>query len=135
MKISEAFATRGWTVSGRVGIDVGASPGSWTNWLINNSAEEEKIRIVAIDPGELKKEVLDNGERVVHMKCLAEAARLEEISKVVGEVGRDKDGRRDVVDAVVCDMNQLPTEALGILLSLSGLFAIGCKVRSCGEHI
>ena len=45
-------------------IDIGASPGGWTQCLLENGASE----IVAVDPGELR---IENHEgKIIHKQCL-----------------------------------------------------------------
>ncbi|GMI15179.1 hypothetical protein TrLO_g9831 [Triparma laevis f. longispina] len=116
LKVEEAFMGRGWEVGGGIWVDVGASPGSWTKWVVDNG---NGVKVVAIDQGDLNEEVLKM-DGVIHFKGLAGGDSLKDIEEVVG--GEKK------VDGLVCDMNQPPEEALGIILGLASLFKEGMKL-------
>lgn len=59
-------------------------------------------------------------DSVIHFQGLAGGDSLKDIEEVVG--GEKK------VDGLVCDMNQPPEEALGIILGLASLFKEGMKL-------
>lgn len=60
LKVEEAFMGRGWEVGGGIWVDVGASPGSWTKWVVDNG---NGVKVVAIDQGDLNEEGEGRGWR------------------------------------------------------------------------
>ena len=75
-KIEEAFSSRSWGASLENAncLDVGASPGSWTSFL----AEKTTGTVLAVDPGDLKPEVLSL-PNVSHLRVLASPSTVEEL--------------------------------------------------------
>lgn len=68
-KLAEALKKFGIkTSSGKLALDVGASPGGWTNVLVLHG-----FKVVAVDPGALHLS-LQNHPQVVYLRCKVEAA-------------------------------------------------------------
>lgn len=93
-----------------VAMDVGASPGGWTQCLLEQGAS----RVFAIDRGRMDVE----GDRVAHMKMLADEA----IATLVD------DGHANAVDVYVCDMNMVSGESIEVLRSALPLLKPGASV-------
>ena len=98
-------------------IDIGASPGGWTDLLSRHA------RVVAVDPGDLVPEVLAC-DRVCHLRMIlgedeASTARLREAMKPCSSAC-----------FVVCDANIAPADAAQLVRHLgdAGLLAPGCKI-------
>jgi predicted rRNA methylase YqxC with S4 and FtsJ domains len=104
-------------VRGSACIDIGASPGGWTDLLSRHA------RVVAVDPGDLEAEIACRPS-VVHLR------------RLVGSDADSDDAIRCALrpalaaDFVVCDANIAPSDAASLLahLAASGLLAAGCKV-------
>lgn len=77
------FPMWGWELPpDTVAVDVGASPGGWTQYL----AVEKKCKcVVAIDPGELHESLLAPGSNVVNVRAIAQAPEVAwELMRVGG---------------------------------------------------
>ncbi|KAJ0403591.1 hypothetical protein ATCC90586_007860 [Pythium insidiosum] len=89
-------------------LDVGASPGGWTECLVEHGA-----RVVAVDPGELKIPTL--GRPITHLPLLLEDAlpQLERMPRF---------------DACVCDINVRVPQMAALILRTAPLLRPGAVV-------
>jgi len=128
-KIEEAFSSRSWGASLETAncLDVGASPGSWTSFL----AEKTTGTVLAVDPGDLKPEVLSL-PNVSHLRVLASPSTVEELRSSLPE--------KWAAGVIVCDINKPPTvaieacDALTPLLSEGAMLVLTLKL-SCGKSV
>ena len=99
-------------------IDIGASPGGWTDLLSRHAC-----RVVAVDPGDLEAEIACRPS-VVHLR------RLVGLDADSDDAIRCALRPAQAADFVVCDANIAPRDAASLLahLAASGLLAAGCKV-------
>lgn len=90
-------------------IDVGASPGGWTECLLNNGAH-----VVAVDPGELTIDLKD--KPVVHLPMLLEDAKphLESMGRTFA--------------MCVCDINVRVQHMAALMASIAHLLLPGAHV-------
>lgn len=105
---------RAMTKALRLAVDAGASPGGWSQCLVDDS---HCPRVLAVDPGALAP-ALPAG--VEHMRCTIQEA----LPRIAAEHGAGS------VDAWVSDMNTRPAEAVLQLLvaAASGVVARGAVV-------
>ena len=108
-------------------IDIGASPGGWTDLL------SRYCRVIAIDPGSLHPTIAAR-ERVHHLAMLLAD---DEASTAAAEAGQDSITRLRAAMApatqaalVCCDANIPPMEAARLVRTLArqALLSIGCKL-------
>lgn len=93
-------------------IDIGASPGGWTQCLLEMGAG----RVVSIDPGDVKVEPASLMPCVEHIRA--------KVQDCMGEL----EGRGEEWDVAVCDMNCSPQEAVNVLLSARRILRAGALV-------
>lgn len=135
LKIEEAFSLRGWRSSDKsVAVDIGASPGSWSAWLLrylrrnaDGDLKPTRPRVVAVDPGDLDSDVASM-EGVTHLRifCTQDNEQsMAEVSRAIHE-----EGNVEGVGVLVCDMNRHPVEAVSLLNALAGraVLADGAQV-------
>ena len=82
-------------------VDVGAAPGGWTRYLATH--RQEDVKVIAIDPAELDKEVEDLNN-VAHLRLKAQMVEetgmlKQEGARLLGDAWRDK------FRLLVCDAN------------------------------
>jgi 23S rRNA U2552 (ribose-2'-O)-methylase RlmE/FtsJ len=101
--IEHYFPLWGWELpEGAVAVDVGASPGGWTQYL----AVEKKCKcVVAIDPGELHESLLTPSSNVVNVRAIAQAPEVAEALLKVGGF-----------QLCVCDVNFEADDATAMLV-------------------
>lgn len=149
-KIEEMFSVRDWgpnhNADELVALDIGASPGSWTAWLLQHMQrhrsrsptvsggglqEEQALRprprVVAVDPGDLAPEVLAL-DGVQHVRVFVAKEDPASMALIASAVQGGDHNRQ--ADLLVCDMNRHPSEAAALLeaVSSSGLLAEGARV-------
>ena len=95
----------GLTQGNSFAIDVGASPGGWTQKLAHMGYE----RVLAVDPGHLEDAVKQGGGRIVHLPHVVQS---KEVREAIQEA-KDKDKLR--LRMLVCDVNFEPQEAARVL--------------------
>jgi len=123
-KVEEALDVIGWTGSDNgetaaktgVAIDLGASPGAWTQYLSRRCR-----KVVAIDPAALNPTVLAL-PNVFHIQKKAEES-AEEMKAILGE-----EDCALGVDLMVCDMNRPPHRMLEIVKDCMHLVKEGATV-------
>lgn len=103
-----------------IGIDVGASPGGWTQFLAqyrytysgapgSSSEVYSASAVLAIDPGDIRPEVL-NLENVVHVPHTVQSLEAGAIiTRTINSVNKNVDF------IVVCDMNCMASDAIDLL--------------------
>lgn len=100
--------------SPRVGLDIGASPGGWSQFMARLGFEA----VYAVDPGDLAPELPYAPEGPVHHLRKQAVPALQELV----EAGR----LRGAVDLYVCDMNCEVPDTVGALRTALPLLAPGC---------
>ena len=90
-------------------VDIGASPGGWTQCLLEHGA----AHVIAIDPGD------------VSVEPGALMAKVEHVRAKVQDCVGDLCERGQQQDVVVCDMNCSPHECVELLLQLRPLLRSG----------
>jgi 23S rRNA U2552 (ribose-2'-O)-methylase RlmE/FtsJ len=93
-------------------MDIGASPGGWTQCLLEMGAGH----VVSIDPGDVKVEPASLMSCVEHIRA--------KVQDCIGEL----EGRGEQLDMAVCDMNCSPQEAVNVLLSARQILKAGALV-------
>jgi predicted rRNA methylase YqxC with S4 and FtsJ domains len=93
-------------------MDIGASPGGWTQCLLEMGAGH----VVSIDPGDVKVEPASLMSCVEHIRA--------KVQDCIGEL----EGRGEQLDMAVCDMNCSPQEAANVLLSARQILKAGALV-------
>lgn len=127
-KMEEVLALGRLSRAHRVVVDIGAAPGGWTAALAMEPGVGRTV--FAVDPAELDLQALRAapGGSVVHVQLKAEEA--------VGEIEGMLGGGR--VDAIVCDANLPPAEALARLIEpfrrLCGEGAALVLTCKCSRH-
>ena len=112
-----------------VAVDIGASPGGWTDLLSRHA----HVRVVAIDPAELDVPVAAR-PNVTHMRELLVAVEGsdDEGGGAGGVTSRLRSALQpaNVADLVVCDANVPPADAARLIAHLSrcGLIAAGGRI-------
>jgi len=107
-------------------VDVGASPGGWSQCL----AELGFAKVVAIDPGELRREVLED-QRIHHLQCLVEDPQ---VGRILSRLIQDPIYPFKGVSLIVCDVNFAPWLAAKTLAKHCFSFLDGfgdCDCCSC----
>jgi hypothetical protein len=101
--IEHYFPLWGWELpESAVAVDVGASPGGWTQYL----AVEKKCKcVVAIDPGELHESLLVEGGNVINVRTIAQAPEVAEALRSIGGF-----------QLCVCDVNFEADDATAMLV-------------------
>jgi len=89
-----------------VALDIGAAPGGWTKYLVDNGAKH----VMSVDPGLLN---LD----AATMQCVTYYSKAIEKCVADGDLAAftEKHGK---FDSIVCDANIEPTEAVGLINQL-----------------
>ena len=92
---------RGETESSRapLAIDIGASPGGWTEFLV----EKNNRTVLAIDPGTMDTELLKNS-KVIHVN-----KKIEDSLSIIDSYARNTSNF--FLDMIVCDMNMDPRDS------------------------
>ena len=144
LKIEEIFDVRDWDthVDGveQVALDIGASPGSWSAWLLRRMVQKHTDmvqrgmlegyptpRVVAVDPGDLTAEVLAL-EGVKHVRAFVAKDDPVSMAQIASAV--EGGGERQRADFLVCDMNRHPSEAAALMeaIASANLLANGARL-------
>ena len=80
-------------------IDIGASPGGWTEFLV----EKQNRMVLAIDPGHIDEKLMSN-PNVIHIN-----KKIEESLDLINSYASNID--QFSLDMIVCDMNMDPRES------------------------
>ena len=125
-KLTEALLLSGFEPrKGGVAIDVGASPGGWTQVLAKTMET-----VVAVDPAALDADILAL-PNVVHIRKQSQECTEE----IMAAVGQDR-----TIDLLVCDINKHPGQMMPILTPLlsllrsGGMIILTLKFRGRGKE-
>ena len=110
-KLQELFQRRSWTPTGTA-IDIGASPGGWSNFLAKGGCS----RVIAVDNGQ----VVVEHEAVEHWKMQG----MQAIEKMLFAAQRADEPclhspilKSNPIDLFVCDANVSPSKTLSMLIA------------------
>lgn len=110
-KLSESLSSL--NLKNLVALDVGSSPGGWTEYLLSQNVE----KVISVDPGNMS-EKLDE-KRYTHLKMKFEES-LPQIKSALGE---------NKIDILVCDANVNPHQTFVFLKTALQLLNEECIIN------
>ena len=93
-------------IEGAMAVDVGASPGGWTQYLAHSMGYK---RVFAVDPGYIEPSVLSLCDSIVHIRKTVQDAAVKAALTEAGASGLK-------LRMLVCDVNFEPVEAARVLV-------------------
>lgn len=128
--VESVLPSLGWELrdlssSDALAMDVGASPGGWSQYL----AEAGFSKVLAVDPGELQDSVLKDS-RICHLQCLVEDPL---VGTTLGELVKDPATPYKSLRIIVCDVNFAPWLAAKTLAKYCFPWLEGFGVCTCSN--